>query len=53
MSSVLLRSQYLHFTSYTADQGIPFGFANLFPLKIVGAGLAIQFFTTCEGWATA
>lgn len=28
----------------TADQRISLGFANIIPVKVVGAGLAIQFF---------
>ena len=28
----------------TADQRTPLGFANMIPVKVVGAGLAIQFF---------
>ena len=28
----------------TANQRIPLGFANMIPVKVVGAGLAIQFF---------
>ena len=28
----------------TANQGTPLGFANMIPVQVVGAGLAIQFF---------
>ena len=38
----------------TADKKIPLGFANLFPVKVLGACLAVQFSTTtCEGRVTA
>ena len=34
----------MHSEENTADQRTPLGFAKIIPVKVVGAGLAIQFF---------